>query len=100
MAKCPAYCGGVLTTSYMSYLLLPVFDLAFFYLVTAASEMLVSAEMIFARQMIPRIKRMLGVNTPGKVPRVPLARFAPSLIRLATGLMATPVKLADFVGLT
>ena len=62
--------------------------------------MLVSAEMIFARQMIPKIERMLGVKTPGKVPRVPLARLVPDLIRAAIGLMGTPVKLADFVGLT
>jgi hypothetical protein len=84
----------------MSYILLPVFDVAFFCLVTAASEMLVSAEMIFARQMIPKIERMLGVKTLEKVPGVPLAPLVPDLIRAAIGLMDTLVKLADFLGPT
>jgi len=70
--------------------------------------MLVKTEMIFARQMMrralprpafptiypnlrkrimPRIVRMLGVNTPGKVPRVPRERFATSFSLLIAGLI-------------
>ena len=82
----------------------------------AASEMLVRIEMIFARQMMsrarpkpalpttypnrkkrimPSIVRMLGVNTPGKVPRVPLARLAPNLMHLAAGLIEMLMQITD-----